>query len=133
MLTEPKTEQTFGEYIESLRKKRGKSLRATAFGIGVSPQFYSEVEKGRRTLTAERLESVKAFLNLPDEQARIMYNKAAEARRYNDIAVPQDFSGYIVERDYAMAALRVAKELNADKDDWQRFVDDLLRRKGVLT
>jgi hypothetical protein len=29
-----------------------------------------------------------------------------------------------------MAALRVAKKLNADESDWQRFVDDLIKRKG---
>jgi len=127
------TEKRFGEYIEALRKECGKSLRATAFGIGVSPQFYSEVEKGRRALTAERLDNLKTFLNLSDEQSGIMFNKAAEERRYTDTAVPQDFSDYIVERGYAIAALRVAKELNADKDDWQRFVDDLKRRKGEPT
>ena len=124
----------FGEYIEALRKERGKSLRSTAVGIGVSPQFYSNVEKGRSaSLTAERLENLKTFLNLSDEQAGIMYNKAAEERRYTDTAVPQDFSAYIVERDYAMAALRVAKELNADADDWRIFVEDLKRRRGVPT
>ena len=132
MSAAPETETRFGEYIETLRKERGKSLRATAAGIGVSPQFYSNVEKGRcASLTADRLDNLKAFLNLSEVEAGIMYNKAAEERRYTDTAVPQDFSTYIVERDYTMAALRVAKELNADKDDWQRFVDDLKRRKGV--
>jgi len=134
MSTASETEMRFGEYIESLRKERGKSLRATAAGIGVTPQYYSDVEKGRSaSLTAERLDNLKAFLNLPDEQAGIMYNKAAEERRYRDTAVPQDFSTYIVERDYAMAALRVAKELNADVDDWRIFVEDLKRRRGMPT
>ena len=130
----PEQEQQFGEYIEALRKERGRSLRATAVAIGISPQYYSEIEKGRRsTLTAERLDSLKEYLNLSAEESRIMYDKAAEARRYKDVTVPQDFSDYIVERDYAMAALRVAKELNADEDDWRKFVEDLRRRKGVLT
>ena len=134
MSTEPGTEMNFGEYIEALRKERGRSLRETAFAIGVSPQFYSEIEKGRRSvLIAERLDKLKAFLNLPDEQATIMYNKAAGARKYRDIVVPQDFSDYIVERDYAMAALRVAKELGADEEDWRKFVDDLKKRRGMDT
>lgn len=55
----------FGKYIESLRKAQGVSLRETAYAIGVSPQYYSEVEKGRRsTLTAERIELLKDFLHL---------------------------------------------------------------------
>lgn len=122
----------FGEYIETLRKERCRSIRETAIAIGVSSQFFSEVEKGRRSaLTAERLDKLKAFFNLSDEESRMMYNKAAEARKYKDVAVPQDFSDYIVERDYAMAALRVAKRLNADEDDWRVFVEELQRRKGA--
>jgi len=123
-------EQSFGEYIEMLRRERGKSLRETAKAIEVSPQFYSEVEKGHRSaFTAERLEKLRAFFALPDEQADIMYNKAAESRKTSDVTVPQDFSDYIVQRDYAMSALRVAKELDANEEDWQRFVDDLRKRK----
>jgi len=58
-------EQTFGEYAEMLRKQRGKSLRETAKAIGVSNQFYSEIEKGRRSaLTPERLEIFKTYLEL---------------------------------------------------------------------
>jgi len=123
-------DQSFGEYIEGLRRERGKSLRETAKAIEISPQFYSEVEKGRRSaFTAERLEKLKIFLALPDELADIMYNKAAESRKTKDITVPQDFSDYIVQRDYAMAALRIAKELDAGEEDWLRFIEELKRRK----
>lgn len=123
-------EQTFGKYIEELRKERGKSLRETAKAIEVSPQFYSEVEKGRRSaFTAERLEKLRIFLALPDEQADTMYNKAAESRKTKDVTVPQDFSDYIVQREYVVSALRLAKELDANEEDWQRFVDELKRRK----
>ena len=122
----PATEQAFGEYVESLRKERGKSLRKTAEAIEVSAQFYSEVEKGRRAaFTVERLEMLKSFLNLSEDESNIMYNKAAESRKNTEF----DFSDYIIQRDYAMAALRVAKELSADEADWQRFVDELRTRK----
>ncbi|WP_312691830.1 helix-turn-helix domain-containing protein [Caproiciproducens sp.] len=47
---------SFGDYIKSIRLTSGKSLRETAKAIGVSPQFYSEVEKDRRcAFTADRL------------------------------------------------------------------------------
>jgi len=124
------TENDFGLHIEALRRSRGRSIRKTAIALGVSPQFLSEVEKGRRSaLAPERLEALKDFLGLTEEESQAMYDKAAESRKSADVAVPQDFSDYIVERDYAMAALRVAKKLDADQDDWQRFVDDLIRRK----
>ena len=120
----------FGPYIEALRLARRKSLRETAKAIGVSPQFYSEVEKNRKcAFTSDRLDLLCAFLGLSEEESRIMYNKAAESRKSKDTMVPQDFSDYIVERDYAMQALRVAKELDADEQDWQAFVDTLRKRK----
>jgi len=34
------------------------------------------------------------------------------------------FSDYTVERNYAMQDLRVAKELGADKQDWEKFIED---------
>ena len=122
----PTNGQAFGEYVETLRKSRNKSLRKTAAAIDVSPQFYSEVEKGRRSaFTVERLELLKIFLELNEEETNLMYNKAAEARKNTEF----DFSDYIIQRDYAMSALRTAKELNADEADWQRFVDELRTRK----
>ena len=121
-----KKEPTFGEYAEELRKQKGKSLRATAKAIGVSAQFYSEIEKGRRSpLTPERLEKLRDFFVLDAEETNRLFNKAAEGKKVTEF----DFSDYIIQRDYAMSALRVAKELNADEEDWQRFVDDLKRRK----
>lgn len=121
---------SFGNYIESIRLTSGKSLRETAKAIGVSPQFYSEVEKDRRcAFTADRLEKLKTFLGMAEEQSTEMYNKAAESRKSKDVVVPQDFSNYIVERDYAMQALRVAKELGADEQDWEKFIEELKKRK----
>ena len=50
---------SFGKYIETIRKEKRKSLRETAKAIEVSPQFLSEVEKGRKsTLTNERIEKL---------------------------------------------------------------------------
>ncbi|MCL2838341.1 MAG: helix-turn-helix transcriptional regulator [Oscillospiraceae bacterium] len=125
-----KIEQTFGEYIKELRQTKGQSLRQTAYAIEVSPQFYSNVERGcKSSLAAEKLELLRKFLNLSTEESETMYNKAAQASKRSGVTVPQDFSDYIVERDYAMAALRIAKELNADEKDWQKFVDELKVRK----
>lgn len=123
-------EMQFGDFIESVRLVKEKSLRETAKAIGVSPQFYSEVEKNRRcAFTADRLEKLRFFLILTDEQSEMMYDKAAESRKGKDAVVPQDFSDYIVERDYAMQALRVAKDLGADEEDWSRFIEALKKRK----
>lgn len=73
----------------------------------VSPQFYSEVEKDRRcAFTADRLELLKKFLEMSTEEAEEMNNKAAESYKGKNVAVPQDFADYIVERDYVIPKFR---------------------------
>ena len=85
----------FGRYIEQLRKIRGKSLRETGRAIGVSPQFYSEVEKGRRgAFTKERMEMFANYLVLNEEERRTLYDKAKAA---NNTALPMDCEDYAAD------------------------------------
>lgn len=73
------TDITFGEYAEQLRKQRGLSLRSTAKAVGVSPQYYSEIERGHRSaLTPERLGKLRDYLGLSSEETETLFNKAAE-------------------------------------------------------
>lgn len=121
---------SFGKYIQTIRTARRKSLRETAKAIGVSPQFYSEVEKDRRcAFTGDRLELLSRFLDMSGEEAKEMNNKAAESYKGKNVAVPQDFADYIVERDYVMSALRTMKEMDADEEDWKKMVDDFIASK----
>ena len=123
-------EMSFGEYIESIRKSKRKSLRQTAIAIGVSPQYYSEVEKNRRTpLNAKRLEMLRDYLEMSTEEYEIMSTKAAESLKRINKQVPQDFADYIVERDYVMAALRTMKKMDADAADWKRMVEAFIASK----
>ena len=121
----------FGKYVESLRKNKGKSLRETAKAIKVSPQYYSEVEKGRRsTFTAERLKLLARFLLLDDEESHVLYDMAAESRSSNDIVTPQDCADYMRGNSYVIEALRLSMETGAGEKEWQVFLDDLKAGKG---
>lgn len=121
----------FGKYVESLRKNKGKSLRETAKAIKVSPQYYSEVEKGRSsTFTAERLKLLARFLMLDDEESHALYDMAAESRSSNDIVTPQDCADYMLGNSYVIEALRLSMETGAGEKEWQVFLDDLKARKG---
>ena len=123
-------EMNFGEYIESIRKSKRKSIRQTAIAIGVSPQYYSEVEKSHRSvLNAERLAKLRDYLEMTPEEYQTMSTKAAESYKGKNKQVPQDFEDYIVERDYVMAALRTMKEMDADQADWKRMVEEFIARK----
>lgn len=121
----------FGKYVESLRKNKGKSLRETAKAMKVSPQYYSEVEKGRSsTFTSERLKLLARFLLLDDEESHALYDMAAESRSSNDIVTPQDCADYMLGNSYVIEALRLSMETGAGEKEWQVFLDDLKVRKG---
>jgi transcriptional regulator with XRE-family HTH domain len=121
----------FGKYVETLRKSKRKSLRETAKAIKVSPQFYSEVEKGRSsTFTAERLKSLAHFLMLDDEETHTLYDMAAESRSSNDITTPQDCADYMLCNSYVIEALRLSMETGAGEKEWQVLLNELKARKG---
>ena len=121
----------FGEYVEQLRKNRGKTLRETAKAIGVSPQYYSEVEKGRSSaFTPERLKLLTQFLLLDEEETNMLYDIAAKKRSDKDVVVPQDCVDYLVDNSYVVEALRLSKETDAGEQEWQILLDQLRARKG---
>lgn len=118
---------TFGEFLSQLREKHDVTLRELARKIGVSAPFLSDVEKNRKApLTAEKLEKVVVVLNLSEEEKTLMYDTVGHQK--NTIA--PDLPGYIIERDYVSAALRTARDLDAGEEEWQKFVDELRKRKG---
>lgn len=119
--------ESFGEFLFAKREEKDITLREMARLMGVSAPFLSDVEKNRRTaLTAERLETVASILNLDDADRDVMYDLAGKQRN----SVAPDLPEYIMERDYVSAALRTARDLDAGEEEWQRFVEDLKRRKG---
>lgn len=119
--------KTFGEMLTMLREQRDVTLRGLARGIGVSAPFLSDVEKGRRSaLTAERIEKVVTVLHLNTDEKTALYNAAGKQKN----SIPPDLPDYIMEHEYVSAALRTARDLDAGEEEWQRFVDDLRRRKG---
>lgn len=128
-----KTEQRlkFGKYLETLRKSKGKSLRQTAKAINVSPQYYSEVEKGRcSTFTAERLKLLTQFLLLNDEESHTLYDIAAQSRSSHDVITPQDCADYMLRNAYVVEALRLSMEMGVGEMEWRGFLYDLKARRG---
>ena len=129
-----KEKMNFGKYIEGLRKSRQKSLRETAKAIGVSPQYYSEVEKGRRgALTPDRLKLLASFLLLDSEEIKDLYDIQAEEKSNDDnIVVPQDCVNYVVSNQFVLEALRLSQETGAGEAEWKVLLDELKTRKGQI-
>lgn len=120
-------ESSFGDIFHQLREKKDVTLRELARKIEVSASFLSDVEKGRRApLTAERLEAVVRALNLDKDEERKLYDAAGKQR--NTIA--PDLPDYIMGHEYVSAALRTARDLDAGEEEWQKFIEDLKKRRG---
>ncbi len=122
-----KTTVTFGEYLKHKREKQHISLREVARTLGVSAPFLSDVENNRRgPLTEERLADLANVLNLNEKEKAEMYDIVGKQK---GLLAP-DLNPYVTERPYVNAALRTARNLEANEEDWQRFVDDLIKRKN---
>lgn len=119
--------KNFGEFIKGKRLQAHITLRSFAESLGVSAPYVTDVEKDRKNpFNNDLLEKAASILHLSDDEKTEMYDLAGEKR--NEIA--PDIPDYIMQRDYVSAALRTARDLDADEADWQRFVDELRRRKG---
>lgn len=117
----------FGEFIVAKRTAKGISLRKMADIVGLSAPFWSDVEKGRKNPPKlEKLELIAQHLMLTDAEKALMLDLAGKKRE----SVAPDTSAYIMQNGYVAAALRTAKDLGADEEDWEKFVEDLKKRKG---
>jgi len=116
----------FGEFLKAKREESRITLRQMARLLDISAPFLSDVEKDRRNpLDIEKLNMLSEILSLSTEDKTLMFDLAGAKRN----AVAPDLPDYIKGRDVVIAALRTARDLDASEEEWQRFIDDLKRRK----
>lgn len=119
--------QNFGEFLQKKREEKKITLRKMATMMNMSAPYLSDIEKGRRNPPEiEKLERISELLNLTPEEKSLMLDLAGRMRK----SVAPDLPEYIMKRDYVSAALRTARDLDADEADWMRFVEELKNRKG---
>lgn len=117
---------SFGEYLKRKREEKQISLRELARRLDLSAPYLSDVENNRRgPLTEERLITLVKELHLTEEEETEMYDIIGQQRGL----LPPDLNPYVSDRPYVNAALRTAKNLEADEEDWQMFIDELIKRK----
>jgi transcriptional regulator with XRE-family HTH domain len=61
-VSEPLWRHALGRELRRRRHARGETLRATAGRAGVSPQYLSEVERGRKEPSSEMIAAVAGAL-----------------------------------------------------------------------
>ena len=121
------TYANFGDFISRKRIEKKITIRKMADMLGVSAPFLTDVEKDRRNpFDIEKLNQLAHILELTKEEKDEMLNLGGKKRN----AVAPDLPEYIMQRDYVSAALRTARDLDAGEEEWQRFVEELKKRKG---
>ena len=121
------TYKNFGEFVIAKRTEQNISLRKLAELMGLSAPFWSDIEKGRKNPPKlEKLELLAQHLHLTDDDRATLLDLAGKERD----SVAPDIPAYIMQNDYVAAALRTVRDLGASEEDWEKFVEDLKKRKG---
>lgn len=119
--------ESFGEFIQKKRLENEITLRKMAELIGITAPYLTDIEKDRRNPPEiQKLDKIAEILSLTEEEKAVMFDLAGKQRN----SVAPDLPDYIMKRDYVAAALRTARDLDADEDDWLKFVEELKQRKG---
>ena len=119
--------KNFGDFLCAKRKEQHMTVRGLAQLLNVSAPFLTDVEKDRRNpFEKDKLKMLEQILELDEDERGEMYNLAGEKRK----TVPPDLPDYIMEREYVQNALRKIKDLDAGEEEWDMFVQELIRRKG---
>ncbi|MGH3278855.1 MAG: helix-turn-helix domain-containing protein [Trebonia sp.] len=79
---EPLWREVLGSRLRELRTDRGETLAQTAERAGISPQYLSEVERGRKEPSSEMIAALAGALDLT--VAGLMAGAADDLRRIED-------------------------------------------------
>lgn len=120
-------DQTFGSYLRNLRLERGLTLRGLAVELEISPVYMSNIETGRRPAPAQdKLDRLINVLKLNRNETAALLDLAAKSKQCR---VSADLPGYIMDRDIVREALRLAKEVDATDEEWQEFINNLMKHR----
>ena len=119
--------ESFGEFLQKKRLENEITLRKMAELIGITAPYLTDIEKDRRNPPEiQKLDKIAEILSLTEEEKAVMFDLAGKQRN----SVAPDLPDYIMKRDYVAAALRTARDIDADDDDWLKFLEELKQRKG---
>jgi transcriptional regulator with XRE-family HTH domain len=119
----------FGEYVKEKRLEKGINLRKLAEILDIVPAYMSDIEKGRRyPPDKEKIYKISEALSLTESETNKLFDLAALAK---ENTVSPDLPEYIMGNDTLRVALRKARDINADEDDWSKVIEMLeAKEKG---
>ena len=113
----------FGAYLMNKRLSKGISSMDMAELIGISPGYYSDIERSRKNPPeCAVLYNIVNVLGFSSEEKGIFFDLAGLNNSRHVIA--PDLPDYIMKNRIVRTALRLAEE-KADADDWRQFIEKL--------
>lgn len=84
----------YGPHLKAVREEKGIKAAFVAHRIRVSPPTYSEIESGKRGLSAERLEAILAAIEMsPNDLRNLMRKKGRVAEQAASYQGREEASG----------------------------------------
>ncbi len=117
----------FGDFVREKRLEKKINLRKLAEIIGIVPAYMSDIENNRRyPPDKEKIYKIASALELSEDETNTLFDLAANEK---ENSVSPDLPEYIMGTDNARVALRMARDLNADDEDWLKVIKMLEAKK----
>lgn len=116
----------FGELVKKYRGK--KTLKEIGDEIGISVAYLSDIEKGNRFPSKDKLDKLIEVFNLKNEEKDKLYDLVAKESP-NKYKVSEDIAEYIMKNEYLRNFIRIAKEKKLDNSFWKNKAKELKREK----
>ena len=116
----------FGEFVKQRREGLGKTIRAFAAEVKMSPAYLCDIENGNRKAPERYLENFANALGITKtEELNSFYDLAGVSKNGQH----SDINGYIETLPSARMALRTAKDYNFTDEDWLELIKYIKSKK----
>ena len=119
-----KMSKKFGELVREYRGK--KTLKELGDEMGITPAYLSDIEKGNRFPSEDKLDKLIKVFELRDKKKNNFYDLVAKESK-NKYKVSGDIAEYIMKNEYLRNFIRIAKEKKLDNLYWKDKIKELER------
>ena len=114
----------FGELVKEYRGK--KTLKELSDEIGITSAYLSDIEKGNRFPSKDKLDKLIKAFNLKNKEKDKFYDLAAKESP-NKYKVSGDIAEYIMKNEHLRNFIRVAKAKKLNNSFWKNKTKELER------
>lgn len=117
----------FGEFVRKRREHLGKTMRAFAAEVEISPAYLCDIENGNRKAPERFLEKMANALGIIEaDELNSFYDLAGVSKNGQH----SDINTYIDALPSARMALRTAKDNNFTDEDWLELIKIIKQKKS---